>query len=634
MPAPTSTSEVLQFGVFELDLRQAELRKQGVKIKLQEQPLKVLQLLLEHQGQIVTREQLRTHIWPANTFVEFDHGLYSAMSRLREALSDSSGTPRYIETVARRGYRFIAPINAGPSAVQQRAAVVPPNIVNPPFSRRLQRSTYRLIAGLLGGAALLAFLLGFNVRGSREWMWRHSSPPIRSMAVLPLENLSGDPQQDYFVDGMTDQLISSLSQLGGVRVISLTTAMQYKHAKKTVPEIARELNVDAVVEGSVVRSGQRVRITAELIDAARDQHTWGNTYERDFNDVLILQGEMSRAIASEILVKLTADQQTTFSRAVRVNTAAQEDYLRGRYHLSNGSGADIRKAVEYFRHAITEDPRDARSYAGLAESYLALDDYYEAPSETMPKARAAAQTAADLDPGLAEAHMVLGGALFLHDWDWAGAEKEMRRAIELNRGSAEAHTWYAIFLAQMGREPQAISEIQQAEILDPLSAAVHAQAGWVFYLARKDKDAVAEWGKVIDLEPDFAMVHTALWAAYLQRPEFRRVLREVPEESITDESTVNLAALAGSYAVAGKRYEAERALARLDTLSQTRYVCAYEMGTAHALLGNKDQAIACLRKAFQAHSACLADLKTDRRWDGLRADPRFQELQDSLGFPK
>ena len=633
MSAPVSTSEVLQFGVFELDLRQAELRKQGVKVKLQEQPLRVLQLLLEHQGQIVTREQLRTHIWPANTFVEFDHGLYSAMSRLREALGDSSGTPRYIETVARRGYRFIAPINADSSADQQRSAV-PPTAVNPSFSRLLQRSTFRLIAGLVGGAGLLAFLLGFNVSGAREWMWRHSSPPIRSMAVLPLENLSGDPQQDYFVDGMTDQLISSLAQLGGVRVISLTTAMQYKRAKKTVPEIARELNVDAVVEGSVVRSGQRVRVTAELIDAARDQHIWGNTYERDFNDVLILQGEMSRAIASEIQVNLTPNQQSIFSRAARVNSAAQEDYLRGRYHLSKGNGADIRKAVEYFRRAVTEDPSDARSYAGLAESYLALDDYYEAPLETMPKARAAAQKAADLDPGLAEAHMALGGALFLHDWDWAGAEREMRRAIQLNRSSADAHTWYAIFLAQMGREPEAISEIRQAEILDPLSLAVHAQAGWVFYLARKDKEAVAEWGKVIDLEPDFAMVHTALWAAYLHRPEFRRVLTDVPEESITDESTVNLAALAGSYAVAGKRYEAEQALARLDALSRTRYVCAYEMGTAHAILGNKEQAIACLRKAFQAHSACLADLKTDRRWDGLRADARFQELQDSLRFPK
>ena len=626
---------LVRFGVFEADFDAGELRRQGVKVKLQEQPLQILEVLLERAGEIVSRDELQKRVWPADTFVDFDHGLYSAMTRLRETLGDSSGTPRYIETVARRGYRFIAPIESPTTTTNKDkvngTVVVPPRSLPP---QTMRRSALRLIAGLLGGAALLGFALGFNVGRAREWIWRHSSPPIRSLAVLPLENLSGDPQQDYLVDGMTDQLISSLAQLGGVRVISLTSAMQYKHAKKTVPEIARELNVDAVVEGSVVRSGQRVRVTAELIDAAQDQHLWGNTYERDFNDVLILQGEMSRAIAGEIRVKLTTDQQSTFSSAARVNTAAQEDYLRGRYHLSKGGGTDIRKAVEYFQHAISQDPRDARSYAGLAESYLALDDYYEAPSETMPKARDAAQKAADLDPGLAEAHMALGGALFLHDWDWAGAEKEMRRAIELNPGSADAHTWYAVFLAQIGRESQAISEIQQAEMLDPLSVAVHAQAGWVFYLARKDKEAVAEWGKVIDLEPDFAMVHTALWAAYLQRPEFRKILTEVPEESVTDESTVNLAALAGSYAVAGKRHEAERALARLEALSQTRYVCAYEMGTAHAILGNKDQAIACLRKAFQAHSACLADLKTDRRWDELRADPRFQKLLDSLAFPK
>jgi TolB-like protein/DNA-binding winged helix-turn-helix (wHTH) protein/Tfp pilus assembly protein PilF len=635
VPEPRQAPSVVRFGVFEADFAAGELRRQGIKIKLQEQPLQILEVLLERPGEIVSREELQKRVWPADTFVDFDHGLYSAITRLREALGDSSGTPRYIETVARRGYRFIAPVDRQATTID-REAVNGARVVPPPSLPRqpLRRSVSSVIAGLLGGITLLALLLGFNIGGAREWMWRHSSPPIRSLAVLPLENFSGDPQQDYFADGMTDELISSLAQLGSVRVISLTSAMQYKHAKKTLPEIARELHVDAVVEGSVLRSGQRVRVTAQLIDAARDQHLWGNTYERDFNDVLILQSEMSRAIASEIRLKLTPEQESTLSRAARVDPAVQDDYLRGRYHLNNGGGADIRKAVEYFQHAISRDPKDARSYAGLAESYLALDDYYEAPSETMPRAREAAQKAADSDPGLAEAHMALGGVLFLHDWDWAGAEKEMKRAIELNPGSADAHTWYAEFLAQMGRGAEAISEIQRAETLDPLSVVIHSQAGWVFYLARRDKEAVAEWGKVIDLQPDFATVHTSIWAAYLQMPEFRKVLTEVPEDSVTGESTVNLAALAGSYAVAGKRQEAEQTLAKLDALSKTRYVCAYEMGTAHAILGDKDRAIACLRRAYQAHSGCLADLKTDRRWDGLRTDPRFQELLNSLRFPK
>ena len=626
---------VVRFGVFEADFATGELRRQGIKIKLQEQPLKILEVLLERPGEIVSREELQKRVWPADTFVDFDHGLYSAITRLREALGESSGTPRYIETVARRGYCFIAPVDCQVTITNREtvngALVVPP----PSLPRQpLRRSVFSLIAGLLGGAAVLALLLGFNIGGVREWMWRHSSRPIRSLVVLPLENFSGDPQQDYFADGMTDELISNLAQLDSVRVISRTSAMHYKHARKILPEIARELNVDAVVEGSVVRSGQRVRVTAELIDAAREQHLWGNTYERDFNDVLILQSEMSRAIASEIQVNLTTKQQSTLSRAARVDPTVQDDYLRGRYHLNIGSGADIRKAVEYFQHAISRDPKDARSYAGLAESYLALDDYYEAPSETMPRAREAAQKAADLDPGLAEAHMALGGVFFLNDWDWAGAEKEMKRAIELNPGSADAHMWYAEFLAPMGRGAQAISEIERAETLDPLSVVVHSQAGWVFYLARKDKDAVSEWGKVIDLQPDFAMVHTSIWAAYLQRPEFKKVLTEAPEDSTANQSTLNLAALAGSYAMAGKRQEAERTLGKLDALSKTRYVCAYEMGTAQAILGNKDRAIACLRRAYHARSSCLADLKTDRRWDGLRTDPRFQELLDSLGFPK
>ena len=250
----------------------------------------------------------------------------------------------------------------------------------------------------------------------------------------------------------------------------------------------------------------------------------------------------------------------------------------------------------------------------------------------MPKAREAAQKAVDLDPDLAEAHTSLGAVHFLHDWDWAGAEKEMKRAIELNPGSSDAHMWYAEFLAQMGRSGQAISEMQRAEALDPLSLVVHGQAGWVFYLARKDKEAIEEWGEALDLAPNFAILHTSVWAAYLQKAEFRKVLKESPEEKVTDESTVNLAALAGSYAAAGKRTDAERVLAKLNTISKKRYVCAYEMGTAYAILGDKDQAIACLRKAYEARSTCMPDLKVDPRLNSLRSDVRFQELLRKVGF--
>ena len=619
--AESAPSQILRFATFEVDLRSGELRKNGIRVKLQEKPFQVLVLLLERRGELVTREELRDQLWPADTFVDFDHSLGTAIAKLRQALGDSAQNPRFVETVSSRGYRFLDPLGNAP----RQDPVKRPSWV--------RRFSYSVAVGLLGGTLLLAVFLGLDIGGARQWLRRQSNPRIRSLAVLPLENLSGDPQQEYFADGMTEELITRLAQLQNVRVISRTSVMQYKGTKKRLPEIASELHVDAVVEGSVVRSGQHVGITAQLLDANRDQHLWAQSYQRDSEDVVLLQSEISRAIAEEIAVKLTPQEQKRLSKSARVDPAVQEDYLRGRYHLNNGGATEIRKAIDYFQRAINQDQRDARSYAGLADSYLALDDFYEAPWETMPKAQEAAQKAVELDPDLAEAHTARGAVYFLHDWDWGGAEKEMKRAIELNPGSSDAHMWYAEFLAQMARSGQAISEIQRAEALDPLSLAVHTQAGWVFYLARKDKEATAEWGKAIDLEPNFAILHTSVWAAYLQKAEFRKVLTEFPEEEVTDDSTVNLAALAGSYAAAGKRQDAERVLAKLNAISKKRYVCAYEMGTAYAILGAKDKAIVCLRKAYQVHSACMADLKADPRLDSLRSDPRFQQLLRNVGFP-
>jgi TolB-like protein/DNA-binding winged helix-turn-helix (wHTH) protein/Tfp pilus assembly protein PilF len=620
--AESALSPTLRFATFEVDLRSGELRKNGVKVKLQEKPFQVLALLLERRGELITREELRERLWTADTFVDFDHSLGSAIAKLRQALGDSAQNPRFVETVASRGYRFLVPVEN----------LLPPPAPEVPPSSQTRRLALSAAAGLLGGALVLVVVLGLDIGDARHWLRRRSNPPLRSIAVLPLENLSGDPEQDYFADGVTEELIARLAQLQNVRVISRTSVMPYKGAKKRLPEIASELQVDAVVEGSVVRAGQHVRITVELLDANRDQHLWAQSYQRDTSDVLALQSEMSRAIAGEIAVKLTPEEQKNLVKSAMVDPTVQEDYLRGRYHLNKGGSAEIRKAIEYFNRAINQDPQDARSYAGLAESYLALDDFYEAPWNTMPRAQEAAQRAAALDPDLADAHTALGAVHFLHDWDWSGTEREMKRAIELNPGSSDAHTWYAEFLAQMGRSGQAIAEIQRAEALDPLSLAVHTQAGWVFYLARKDKEAAAEWEKAMDLEPNFAILHTSVWAAYLQKAEFRKVLAEVPEAEVTDESTVNLAALAGSYAAVGKRRDAERVLVKLVAISKKRYVCAYEMGTAYAILGQKDKAIACLRRAYGVRSGCMADMKADPRLDSLRSDPRFQELLQNVGF--
>jgi TolB-like protein/DNA-binding winged helix-turn-helix (wHTH) protein len=625
MPAPASTSEILQFGVFELDLRQAELRKQGVKIKLQDQPLKVLQLLLQNRGQIVTREQLRTHIWPSNTFVEFDHGLYSAMARVREALGDSPESPCYIETVARRGYRFIAPVSSSGNAavVAERQA---PAAKHWPLSRKAALSVF---AGLLGGTLLLGIALGLNIANSRQWLHWRTNPPVHSVAVLPLENLSGDPQQDYFADAMTDELITDLAQSGDLRVISRTSAMQYKGVRKPLRQIGKELSVDAVLEGSIVRAGQRVRITAQLIDIGSDQHLWAQSYERDLGDVLILQSEMAHAIAEEIRPRISPNHKSQQAKRHRIDPDEQELYLRARYHLDKGDEAEIHKAIDYFQQALQRDPQDARSYAGLADSHLALTDYYESPADTLMFAKQEAIKGVQLDDTLAETHEALGTVRFLYDWDWQEADKELLRAIELNPSSADAHTWRGVFLSQMGRNDEAIHELERAKSIDPLSLAVHMNAGWVYYIARRDALALEEWRKMLDLDPNFAVTHSSIWIAYVQQADVGKVLARSPQP---EDDTLKLAALTGSNAVSGNRAEAEHLLARLALISKHHYVCPYEMATAHAVLGDKDQAMDWLQRGFRERSGCMVDLKTDPRLDSLRSDPRFDDLLKKVGF--
>jgi TolB-like protein/DNA-binding winged helix-turn-helix (wHTH) protein len=626
MPAPTSISEVLQFGLFELDMQQAELRKRGVRIKLQEQPLKVLHLLLQNRGEIVTREQLRTNIWPANTFVEFDHGLYSAMARLREALGDSSENPRFIETVARRGYRFIAPVTSpGTIAVSNSEPIV---TGRPPRSRRLVAG---VLAGLLAGALLLGVVLGLNLANSRDWLRRHSNPQVRSLAVIPLQNLSGDPTQEYFADGMTEELITELAELGSVRVISRTSVMQYKGAQKPLRQIANELGVDAIVEGSVLRSGQHVRVTAQLIDAATDQHIWARSYDRELGDVLLLQSDMAGSIAQEIRAEINGNARPLVAQVSRVDPEEQDLYLRGRYHLSKGSEDEINKGIEYFRQGIERSPRDARNYAALADSYLALSDYYLSPATALELGKQAAMKALQLDDNLAETHVSLGAIRFLYDWDWPEAEKEFAQAVKLNPNSSDAHMWRGVFLAQMGRSDEGISEIKLAESLDPLSLAVHVNAGWVYYLARRNEQAVQEWRKILDIDPHFRVTHGSIWIAYVKQAEMGTVL---PPLSSGEADALQLAAITGRQAVTGNRGEANRLLSRLDSISKRHYVCPYEMATAHAILGNKDKALDWLSRGLKERSACMPDLKADPRLDSLRSDARFQDFLRRVGFQK
>jgi TolB-like protein/DNA-binding winged helix-turn-helix (wHTH) protein len=653
--------------VFRVDTRKLELRRNGVPVRVREQSFKVLVYLLEHGGELVGREDLRRVLWPADTFVDFDQSLNTAMMKLRDALGDVADAPVYIETIPKRGYRFIAPIsqeaeqatetlsplsiapaidNALSTPISTTAdgyrLIAPVNspgtiagsVSEPTVTRRpprFRRLVVGVLAGLLAGALLLGAVLGFNLANSRDWLRRRSNPQVRSLAVLPLQNLSGDPAQEYFADGMTEELITELAELGSVRVISRTSVMQYKGAQKPLRQIANELGVDAILEGSVQRSGQHVRVTAQLIDAATDQHLWARTYDRELGDVLLMQSDMAASIAQEIRAEINANARPIVAQVSRVDPEEQDLYLRGRYHLGKGSEDEINKAIEYFRQAIEHSPGDARNYAALADSYLALSDYYVSPAATLESGKQAALKALQLDDKLAETHVSLGAIRFLYDWDWPEAEKEFAQAVKLNPNSSDAHLWRGVFLAQMGRSEEGISEIKLAETLDPLSVAVHVNAGWVYYLARRNEQAIQEWRQILDIDPHFTVTHASIWIAYVKQAEMGTVLSP---PSSGDAGALQLAAITGRQAVSGNRAEAERSLSKLDSISKRHYVCPYEMATAHAILGNKDKALDWLNRGLKERSACMPDLKVDPRLDSLRSDARFEDFLRRVGFQK
>ena len=428
----------IRFGVFEADLRSGELRRQGVKIRLQEQPFQALALLLERPGHVVTREELRSRLWPADTFVDFDRGLNKAINKLRDALGDSAESPRFIETLPQRGYRFIAPVELSGTGI-----LPVPGQGSQPRRASWRRWLLALTASVGIAAASLLLILGLNAGGIRERLITgQSQQRIWSIAVLPFENISGDPAQEYFAVGMTEELIGELARIGsGVRVISRTSSMQFKGTRKSLPAIAQELGADAIVEGTALRAGNKVRITAQLIDARRDVHLWSGRYERDLSDVLILQGEVAQTIAGQISVKLAPAEQAVFARSRRVNPQAFEAVLSGAFLFDRPTEPRLSQAIEHFSEAIRHDPAYARAYAGIARAHVFMGIFrFRPPSEAFASARAAAGKALELDETLAEAHTALA-EIKKNDSDWAGAEAAYRRALDLNPSYSLAHTW-------------------------------------------------------------------------------------------------------------------------------------------------------------------------------------------------
>ena len=633
MATSAQGTRVLRFGDFELDVRAGELRKRGVRLRLQGQPLQVLAVLLNRASDVVTREELREQIWTADTFVDFDHSLHNAIARLREALGDSAETPRYIETLPRRGYRFVGRLDA---------VEVPTETEQPheqPVDRRLTKRRTRLAYSLF---ALL--FIGFAV-----WLVRsgtHSTKaaqPLKSIAVLPLQNLSGDPSEEFFADGMTDLLITDLVKVGSLRVISQTSVMQYKGTKKPLPEIARELNVDAIVEGSVIRSGQRVRVNAQLLQARTDQHLWAETYDRDLGDVLKLQGQVAEAIAQQVRAQLTPNQQAQFRLARPVDPAAYDAYLKGRLYYTTEftKPASLKKAQHLFEESIQKDPNFALAYAGLADTYLYLaftgtlqrDPAYRSAKEAVAKAL-------QLDDSIGEAHETLGILNWQFDWDWEAADREFNRAVTLAPSFSCAHEERAVFLAFMGQRAEALAEIAKIDQLDYGVSAATAESTAYFLL--RDYPRIIETSKrALLLDPNDWSQHYGLGIGYegagktLQAiPEYQKAIELAGGSQIANVALTHAyVALAHAYAAVGNKTESEKILRDLLRESKESAASPYTMADIYAVLGENDKAFEFLEKAFSEKSVYLISVKSDFLLDSLHSDPRFNAILRRIGLP-
>ena len=619
----SSVPPTLRFGVFELDPQAGELRKKGMKIRLQGQPVEILAMLLQRPGETITREELQKKLWPADTFVDFEQGLNNAMKRLRASLDDNAESPHFIETLPRHGYRFVGSVNG---SERTRAAEA--------TTTHGTGALIRLPAlGALAVLAVVTALVGLNVRGWRDRLFlRSPKPQIQALAVLPLTNLSGDPDQEYFADGMTESLITELGKISSPRVISRQSVMQYKSSKKSLQEIAGELKVDAVLEGTVVRSGDRMRVTIHLSQALPERQLWAQEYNRSIGDALTLQGEIARAITDEIQVKLTPEERNRLASSRSANPEAQDDYLHGLYFAGPAfkSEAEWQKAIAHFKKAIEKDPTFAPAYTELAMAYFWLGNPEQGgPSakETMPQAKAAVAKALQLDPSLARAHLALGLILLGSEWNWSGVENQYRIALRLNPNCADCHFEYGVLLAGLGREDEATAQTNQAIELDPLSS-----------LYRNWLAAIAFFSRQYDLSIKLAENLGDEWAmsvglCYLQKKMYPEAIAYA-EKGIarTGRLNDNLGLLALMYGLGGRKSETRKIIGELKERSRHHYVFPSVFAYAYLGLGEKDRALTYLEQAYEEQDPALFYLKASPLLDSLRSEPRFQALLRRVNF--
>ncbi|MGH9496597.1 MAG: winged helix-turn-helix domain-containing tetratricopeptide repeat protein, partial [Candidatus Sulfotelmatobacter sp.] len=646
MATTPSRTPRIRTGLFEIDLACPELRKEGLRIPLQEQPFRVLRLLLERPGDVVTREELQTRLWPADTYVGFDEGINTAIRKLRLAFGDSADNPRFIETLPRRGYRFIAPVSEPASLPDSDTKAIgpQPDTGSAESSNNGSASPPEQVFRSFWKIGIAAAVLALSIAAG-SYLLRRNAPPNTSrpqrimLAVLPFENLSNDPSQEYFSDGLTEETITDLGQLSPQQlgVIARTSAMAYKHTDKTVSQIGRELGVDYILEGSVRREGGRVRVSAQLIRVSDQTHLWAENYDRELHDLLDFENDLGKAIASQVQANLSPQRENALARGRTVDPEAYDLYLKGRYYWNQRTPAGIKQSIGYFNEATTKDENFALAYAGLADAYNISNilGLYSA-KESLPLAREAAMKAIALDPSLAEAHAALGMEKSHYEFDFPGAEKEFLKALELNPNSAYAHLFYSnCYLMPMAREAQAIAENQKALALDPLSLPINNFMAVTYGFAGDYDKSYRQFQHTIELDPTFPLAHEYFAARLTMTGKYEQAIEENQKAELLSGASPEKAAEEAASKLKAFRSGGEKAFWQRDLETRLRVyeqdrkaVPASELASAYARAGYADQAFEWLDKAYDERDGQdITLLKYDFSFRNLHGDPRYAAFQ-------
>jgi TolB-like protein/DNA-binding winged helix-turn-helix (wHTH) protein/Tfp pilus assembly protein PilF len=630
-------AQTFQFGDFTLDQSRFRLLRGNRPLRLEKRPMELLILLVERRGELVSRDEIAERLWGKDVFLDVEHGINTAVRKVRQALRDDPDKPRYVETVVGKGYRFAAPVNCknGGSSLSAQVETLPspPQVVSEPTvlsTESPSRAGHTKMA--ISAATVLALLTVTAI-----WYRTRSAKPvvqsaIRSIGVLPLKNLSGDPSQEYLADGMTEELTGRLSSIRELRVISRTSVMGFKDTKLSVPEIARQLNVDAVVEGSVMRNGNHIRIHAQLIRVSTDEHIWSEEYDRSLTDVLALQSDVAQSIADKVAVTITGQERARLVAARVVAPESYESYLKG-MNAPRNNRAEIEQRIAYFQDAIQKDPMFAPAYVELAETYINLQDAFVGapPSEIRPKAISAVRKALELDPELAKAHAYLA-ELYQKQWKWAESAAEYKRALELKPNDAAAHRGYADWLACQGRTEEAVAWVKRARELDPLGSG--GDVAWILLLARHYDESIRDYRSALAVHPDFPSIRWGLGFALIANGQPREAIPvlETVVSMTSRRSPGSIDMLATAYALAGNRAEAQRLVEELKLRRQKDYIPPASLINSHLALGDYDQAFFWCGEAYKEQSAILQWIKVLPSFDPVRGDPRFENLLRRVGL--